>query len=112
MTRPTEAVASLLARPPGPVTRDGVTLLPCLRADHVRHTFMWDGCPCRRAELPIEARAKSSGALGTPDRNHTCPDCKGLGEVSIYPCRRCLGSGELRADGSPPMTPRGREASR
>jgi hypothetical protein len=52
-----------------------------------------------RTEIPVEHRAKSSGALGNPHRNHSCPDCKGLGEVSIYPCARCGGSGELGADG-------------
>lgn len=48
-----------------------------------------------RTEIPVEHRAKSSGRLGTPDRNHTCEACGGLGEVSIYPCKRCGGSGEL-----------------
>lgn len=50
-----------------------------------------------RTEIPIEHRAKSSGALGTPDRNHTCEACGGLGEVSIYPCASCAGSGEITA---------------
>jgi hypothetical protein len=50
-----------------------------------------------RTEIPVEHRAKSSGALGTPDRNHTCETCGGLGEVSIYPCASCGGSGELSA---------------
>lgn len=51
--------------------------------------------------VPVEHRAKSSGRLGTPDRNHTCETCGGLGEVSIYPCRACLGTGELTASGVP-----------
>lgn len=53
------------------------------------------------ASVAPEHRAKSSGALGTPDRNHQCPDCRGLGEVSIYPCPRCLGAGELTANRKP-----------
>ena len=56
-----------------------------------------------RAAVPLEHQPLSSGALGTPDRNHTCPDCRGLGEVSIYPCQRCLGAGELTADGTPEL---------
>lgn len=51
--------------------------------------------------VPVEHQALSSGALGAPERNHTCETCGGLGEVSIYPCRVCLGTGELTASGVP-----------
>lgn len=54
-----------------------------------------EGLSRRHLSLPPDYRAKSSGRLGTPDRNHTCEACGGLGEVSIYPCKRCGGSGEL-----------------
>jgi hypothetical protein len=55
--------------------------------------------------VPLEHQAQSSGALGTPERNHDCPHCGGLGEVSIYPCELCLGTGELTASGSRDLRP-------
>lgn len=71
----------------------------CPYCEHVRATFAK-----LYPELPVGHRAKRSGALASPGplgRNGACPECRGLGEVSIYPCARCGGSGELTADGSP-----------
>lgn len=81
---------------------------PCLRRD-TRHTVDYQFCNCLRTELPVEARAKSSGALGTPERNHTCPDCTdGISSsrpphprFANFVCPRCAGSGELSSNGSP-----------
>lgn len=76
---------------------------PCLRRD-TRHTERNVFCNCLRTELPVEARALSAGALGTPERDHDCPDCDGTGgwpgTMPETTCFRCLGSGSLRSDGS------------
>lgn len=58
-------------------------------------------------ELPSGARAKSSGRLGTPERNHGCAHCSGTGRVysmtyGSLACGRCWGSGELTARGGAP----------
>lgn len=104
-----------------PVTVNGVTFRYCARSGAlghvVRHAFDYPRCDCLRVELPREAQAKSSGALGTPDRNQDCPDCRGAGRLlrrarpesgRVYdgtlPCTRCAGAGELRADGTPAPT--------
>ena len=72
-------------------------------------------CNCLRTEIPAKARAKSSGALGTPDRNHDCPECERNGFtqesyvapggyricITLNRCARCGGSGELTASGAP-----------
>ena len=63
-------------------------------------------CDCLRVELPIDAQARSSGALGTPDRNHTCPACCGIGKLILEPlgwatCPRCAGCGERDAKREP-----------
>ncbi len=87
-------------------------LQQCRVVDHSRHTFNWQDCNCLRCELPLEAQAKSSGALGTPDRNHDCPECDGSGraarevatgiwQLEPEPCARCSGSGELDSKGEP-----------
>lgn len=88
----------------------------CHRRLNTHHGVNNKGCDCLRVELPVEARAKSSGALATPDRNHTCGRCGGSGQsplmsdgisLHVEACSRCSGSGELKADG----TPGGRVAS-
>jgi hypothetical protein len=79
---------------------------PCLRRD-TRHTERNVFCNCLRTELPVEARAMSSGALGTPERNHHCPECTdGISpsrpphpRFANFVCPRCAGSGELTARG-------------
>ena len=90
-----------------PVTTSA-TFYACTRTPYVRHIIDYSGCNCLRTELPIEAQAKSSGALGTPGRNHYCPDCDGTGRIAywvtdksgeVHTCDRCLGSGELTSTG-------------
>lgn len=101
-----------------PLTLRGIVYRQCLRAIElcppqaaaVRHEWGNPGCDCLRRPVPVKHQAKSSGALGTPDRNHDCPECDGAGKVALgwignmahhVMCARCGGSGELRADGSP-----------
>jgi hypothetical protein len=82
----------------------------CYRRPSVQHHPNNLRCDCLRVELPIEAQAESSGALGTPDRNHDCHLCSGTGEnhsFGVSPCPRCAGTGELRADRSPLGSPPG-----
>ncbi len=66
--------------------------------------------------VPLQHQAKSSGALGTPERNHDCPECDGSGRASVevapwtyelhpMPCPHCDGSGELTANGLPGERP-------
>ena len=76
----------------------------CYRRPTLLHHVDSPRCDCLRTELPIEAQAKSSGALGTPGRNHDCPECKGKGVFScegigVLNCFTCLGSGELTSTG-------------
>ncbi len=57
-------------------------------------------------EIPVEHQAKSSGALATPDRNHTCPACYGTGYMILDGwgaacCPRCAGTGERKANREP-----------
>lgn len=98
-----------MTRPLSDVERMRLSLAACKRANTL--LLECDSCDAIRErlralganpdELPLAHQALSSGALGTPDRNHQCPDCRGLGEVSIYPCPRCLGAGELTANRKP-----------
>lgn len=73
-----------------------------------------NSCDCLRTELPLECQAQSSGALGTPERDHDCPDCNGCGLAqfpSILSCTRCAGTGELTFRGEPAL-PRSDSATR
>ncbi len=82
----------------------------CYRRPSSFHGVENLACDCLRVELPLDAQAKSSGALGTPDRNHDCHYCLGTGEnhtFGVNPCPRCAGTGELRADRSPLGSPPG-----
>lgn len=56
--------------------------------------------------VALQHRAKSSGALGTPERNHTCPACEGAGAMGVEGigavcCPRCAGCGERKFDREP-----------
>jgi hypothetical protein len=80
----------------------------CLRA-WSRHTTDSAFCDCLRVELPVNARALSSGALGSSERNHTCPACKGKGAMAVEGigaaccprCAGCAGCGERKASREP-----------
>ena len=76
----------------------------CPYCKHVRARFA-----ILYPEIPVDHRAKSSGALGTPDRNHACPECEGYGVFAnskkYWVCPRCGGARELRADGKPEVRP-------
>lgn len=75
----------------------------CYRRPTVHHGVGNLECDCLRVEIPVEARAKSSGALGTPERDTACDECGGSGktlEWSDFSCRelrcpRCNGTGGL-----------------
>ena len=82
----------------------------CYRSPTTFHGVSNISCDCLRTELPVEAQAKSSGRLGTPDRNHDCQYCDGIGlqgydaapgirELTGACCWFCLGAGELTASG-------------
>lgn len=77
----------------------------CYRRPTAFHGVSNLACDCLRVEIPVEAQALSSGALGAPDRNHTCPTCEGDGAGPeggdrLF-CASCAGSGELTASGAP-----------
>lgn len=78
---------------------------PCYRVWSLRHRPNYPLCDCLRTELPVEAQALSSGRLGVPERNHTCPACGGDGWMRIgyyhASCPRCAGCGERKADREP-----------
>jgi len=75
----------------------------CYRTENYFHGADDPECDCLRAELPIEARAMSSGALGTPDRDTECEECGGSGKTlewfgfscSERRCQSCSGRGGI-----------------
>lgn len=83
----------------------------CYRRPNSFHGVSNLSCNCLRVEIPVEAQAKGSGALGTPERNHDCQRCDGIGRskwvkfgsggMTWIDCPRCDGSGELTANGAP-----------
>lgn len=92
------------------VPHPGLGFRRCYRVEASFHGVEYLLCNCLRTELPIEARALSSGRLATPERNHICPACGGHGAIGadgigLVRCSRCLGSGELTAGGAPGARP-------
>lgn len=96
--------------------RDGYQIQVCPNAaTHGFNRGCSDCAPFRGAiavmvrpmgEIPIDHQAKSSGALGSPERNHTCPACFGTGKVLLkllgaVCCPRCAGCGERKANREP-----------
>lgn len=97
-----------------PVTLNGITFRHCRRAGRhgrvIRHAFDFPDCDCLRAELPIEAQAKSSGSLATPGsagldakrapihQHRRCSIQKCGGEFTCEGCKRvvgwCMGAGD------------------
>ena len=43
-----------------------------------------------------QVRAQTQSFFGTVVTNQVCPQCRGLGEVVITPCGKCVGSGRQR----------------
>lgn len=91
------------AGPDYPAMASALGCRRCYRIADLFHRVDNPDCDCLRVELPIEAQARSSGALGTPDRDTTCEECGGAGrtlEWSGFMCREvrcpvCAGKGGL-----------------
>jgi molecular chaperone DnaJ len=47
-----------------------------------------------------QVRAHAQSFFGTVVTAQTCPDCRGLGEVIVTPCGKCMGSGRMRSKGN------------
>ncbi|MEX2536377.1 MAG: molecular chaperone DnaJ [Trueperaceae bacterium] len=47
-----------------------------------------------------QVRAQAQSFFGTVVTAQICPECRGLGEVIITPCGKCLGSGRMRSKGT------------
>jgi molecular chaperone DnaJ len=63
---------------------------------------------CRTCGGVGQVRAQAQSFFGTVVTAQTCPECRGLGEVIVTPCGKCVGSGRMRS--SEPVTinlPRG-----
>jgi molecular chaperone DnaJ len=52
---------------------------------------------CRTCPTPPQVRAQAQSFFGTVVTAQTCPECRGLGEVVVTPCGKCMGSGRMRS---------------
>lgn len=86
----------------------------CYRRPNVHHGVGNLECDCLRVEIPVEARAKGSGRLATPERNHDCDECGGAGKNLVWVglsceercCSVCSGTGEFNRFGKAVLSDR------